>query len=366
MMIMKFFLFRSLVHLCLIVSSSVMPQYGDIEQKQYDDFKLMSAFHKYLTIPTRETYSSFRFYVIEYYNRSPVDCLKLSERHRNDWVFKVIFWHALTEPFEYIDPATITPGYYHNVLEWISQKIRGFFLYCSCSDESKFKTELETVSLMVKSAERTASELKSLGNSDKLIRGSDDLVAIWKYLIRNISIDFANKTIDYYSLFRTFNDVSILIKTDSFPNGPSLRLSKRYALLWFYLHNIYYLNCNVIFHIHHHHKAFIVYLVMEFYKRTWGIYELYPNIIRYLFEKLYGNGSQQLDTILELFIVYNFENYRNWPGVSKNVSNYSELACYFTKNSDENYCVITWNVRALAELEAYLIQHGQKIDYSNK
>ena len=273
----------------------------------------------------------------------------------------MIFWHALTEPFEFIDPATITPGYYHYVLEWISQKIKCIFLYCSCSDETKFKTELETISLMVKTAESTASELKSLGNNDKLIRGSDDLVAIWKYLIRNISIDFTNKTIDYYSLFRAFNDVSILIKTDSFPNGPSLRLSKRYALLWFYLHNIYYLNCNVIFHIHHHHKAFIVYLVMEFYKRTWGTYELYPNIIRYLFEKLYGNGSQQLDPILELFIGYNFENYRNWPGVSKNVSNYSELACYFNKCPDENYCVITWKVRALAELEAHLIQHGQKI-----
>ena len=141
------------------------------------------------------------------------------------------------------------------------REIRRIFLNCSCSDESKFNTEQETISLMIKSAERTAFELKSLGNNDKLISGFDDLVAICKYLIRNISIDFTNKTIDYYSLFRTLNEISILIKTDSSSNGPSLRLSKRYALLWFYLRQIYNNNCNVIFDIHHHHKAFIIYLV---------------------------------------------------------------------------------------------------------
>ena len=59
---------------------------------------------------------------------------------------------------------------------------------------------------MIKLAERTASELKSLGNNDRLIREFDDLVATWKYLIRNISIDFENKTIDYCSLLRTFNE----------------------------------------------------------------------------------------------------------------------------------------------------------------
>ena len=56
---MKFFLFSSLANLYLIISSSVMPQYVDTEQKQYDDFKLMSAFHKYLTIPNEESYNSF-------------------------------------------------------------------------------------------------------------------------------------------------------------------------------------------------------------------------------------------------------------------------------------------------------------------
>ena len=159
---------------------------------------------------------------------------------------------------------------------------------------------------MIKLAERIAFKLKSLGNNDKLICGFDDLVAICKYLMRNISIDFTNKSIDYYSLLRTFNEASILVKTDSSSNGLSLRLSKRYALLWFYLHHIYNDDCNVIFDIHHHHKTFIIYLVMfvmEFWKRDydWGINELYPNKIRVTIRKALRKWVATIKTYLGNF-----------------------------------------------------------------
>ena len=136
-------------------------------------------------------------------------------------------------------PEKFTPGHYSKVLKWISQKISSTFLGSRCSDESKFKTELEIISLLIRLAERTALELKSLGIKDEFINGFDGLAAIWKYLIRNISFDFDNKTIDYYSLFRTINEIRFIVKTDSSSNGPSLRISKRYALLWFYLRYIY-------------------------------------------------------------------------------------------------------------------------------
>ena len=316
MMIMKFFLFSSLAHFYLIMSSSVIPQYGDIEQKQYNDFELVNAFHKYLTIPTEETHVSFRYYVKKYYKQSPIDCLNLLDRFRSNRVFKVIFWQALAGSYEFIDPTTITPRYYYNELEWISRKIRFTLFNCSCSDETIFKTGLETISLMVNSAERTASELKFLGNNDKLIRGFDDLIATCKYLMRNTSIDFTIKTINYYSLLRTFNEISILIKTNSSSNGPSLR--HRYSLLWFYMHHIYNNNCNVIFDTHHHHKTLIIYLIIKigngFWSCGYGINGLYPNMLGFLFEKLYENESQQLESILELFggYKYNIEYDHNW------------------------------------------------------
>ena len=369
-MIMKFFLFSSLAHLYLIVSSSVMPQYGDIEQKQYDDFGLLKAFHKYLTVPTGESYYSFRSYVQEYYELFPIDCLNLLDRYRSNLVFKVLFWQALAASYDFIDPTKITPVYYSKVLKWMSRRIRWTLFNCNCSDESKFNTEQETISLMVKSAERTAFELKYLGNNDKLISEFDDLAAICKYLIRNISIDFTNKTIDYYSLFRTLNEISILIKTDSSSNSPFLCLSKRYALLWFYLRQLYNNTYNEIFDIHHRHKAFIVYLVMLFRwncYNCWGINELYPiTPLRLLFEKLYENGSQQLGPILEFFRGYNLELDRNLLGISEEISNYIELARLII-GSSKKYCPSTiWKVRALAELEAYLIQRGRKVDYSTK
>ena len=54
-MMINFFLFSSLAHLYLIMSSSIMSQCGDgNEQKQYDDFGLVSAFHKIPHYPNLE------------------------------------------------------------------------------------------------------------------------------------------------------------------------------------------------------------------------------------------------------------------------------------------------------------------------
>ena len=366
---MKFFFFSLLTHLYLILSSSVMPQYDDDnEQNQYDDFGLVSAFHRYLTIPTQGSYHSLRRYVLGYYDWSPIDCLNLLDRYRSNLVFKVLIWRSLAGCYDFIDPTKITFVYHRKVLKWISWKIRRTFFDCCYSDEEKFTTEMEKISRMIKLAEVTASELKSLGNNDKLINGFDDLVATWKYLMRNISIDFENKSIDYYSLLRTFNEVSILIKTDSSPNGPSLRLFKRYALLWFYLHHIYVTDCNMmIFDIHHHQKIFIFYFVLEFWDRPYcwiGVNELYPNQLILLFEKIYENGQPQIEPILELFREYNLEQSRHLLGVSKKPLNYIDLARSLSENSKKYRWAKIWKFKALAELEVYLLRHGRKVDYS--
>src|SRR5258708_12651770 len=168
-MMIKFFFFGSLTH--LIMSSSVMPQYDDIEQIQYDDFELKKAFHKYLAIPTEETYDSFRSYVQGYYKQSPIDCLNLLDRYRGNLFFKVLIWRAFEGSPKFIDPTRITPVYHSKVLKWISRRISWTLFNCSCSDESKFKTELETISLMIKLPNRTASELKSLVNNEKPLNG---------------------------------------------------------------------------------------------------------------------------------------------------------------------------------------------------
>src|SRR5258708_31040110 len=102
-MMIKFFFFGSLAH--LIMSSSVTPQCDDFEQIQYDDFELVRAFHKYLAVPSQETYNSFKSNTIRYYKRSPIDCLNLLDRYRGNLVFKVLIWRAFEGSLEFIDPT---------------------------------------------------------------------------------------------------------------------------------------------------------------------------------------------------------------------------------------------------------------------
>lgn len=211
---MKLFFFSYVAHLYLIMSSPLMSQYGDSEPKQYEHFGLVNAFHKYLTISTWETYSSFRSYATSYYNQSPIDCLKLLGRHRSNWVFWVLFWRALAGPSKFINPAIITPIYYLEVLKWISCIVKSSFLKCNCINRKKFTDELETISLLIKLAEKACSELNSLEINDNYIKFINEisyLIAIWKYFVENISVDFANQTIEYYS--RTFSEIGFIVKT---------------------------------------------------------------------------------------------------------------------------------------------------------
>ena len=349
-MMIKIFFFSSLALLNLIISSSKMSKHD-----------VMRAYCRYLNSPTRETNSTFGYYALRYYNQSPIDCLKLYGRYQ-DWVFRVMFWKAIAGPSDFIHPKTIIPGLYPEVLRWISQKIKINFLNYSRFDESIFKTRLELISLMIKLAEKASSELKSLGNNDKLISSFDDLVAIWKYLIRNISFDFDKKTIDYCSLSRTINEIRFIVKRDSSSNSPSFSISKRYALLWFYLRYIYLNDCTVIFDTRHRHRALISYLIMKFWDKFSNYYdkEFYPDLLRLLFEKIYNSGSLCLNHIEDFLSNYSPSLYLVIP---KKVTSFFVIARSLTEDYKRKNPRETWRIRALAELEAYLFRNDGKVNY---
>lgn len=162
-----------------------------------------------------------------------------------------------------INPIKISPVYYFKVLNWISNEIRGIFLSPCCFDESKFKNKLEATSQLIKSAEKTLSELKCLGINQKLVNEFGDLVVIWKFLIKNISIDFNTRTVNYNSLFWTLNEIISFVKADSSSNNLDLYQSKLYSLLWFYLYHIYKDNSPNFFEVTHSNKILVIYLIME-------------------------------------------------------------------------------------------------------
>ena len=206
------------------------------------------------------------------------------------------------------------------------------------------------------------SELKSLGI--QLIGGFDDLVSIWKYLIENISIDFANRTIDYYSLFRTVSEINFIINKEPPSSGSTLRLSKRFALLWVYLRHIRMNNCNVIFDIPHCHRALIIHLSVDFGIYSYNVNEFYPSRLKPLFKILSKTGPPQLNCIMKLLRNNNLEYESRLLGIPKKISSFSKLARSIPEKCKRELPDVAWRVRALAELEIYLTRRCQKIDYS--
>ena len=338
--------FISLAHFYLVTSSLVTPP--------HDTFGLMKEFRRYLIDPTKKSYNRFKRYALSYYKESPAECLKSLGRYTNDWIFKYIFWRALKGDRSYTDHSWIAPRHYSEVLEWISDEIRWIFKSCCCSDQAKFKTEMQTISLLIKLAKKTSNELKSIGINDEIVKGLDNLIAIWNYLIRNISIDFVNETIDFYSLIRTLNEIIFISQAGPSLNDPTKRLSRLYALIWVYLCHIDN-GCTAIFDMYRH-KTLMIFLIQNFdwsYDYTRNVF--HPDHLQIQFERLNEAGLPTLNDIarlLEEFGPPQIECIR--LKIAKKVVSFAEVALLLDEELVRLHPGNTWRVKALALLEAYI------------
>ena len=328
---------------------------------QYDEQSIMRAYHTYRNDPQKENFHQFGSYVRGYHWQSPFDCLKLLERYQNILFFKVLFWKALDISRVFFFPP-IKPYSQKDVLICISKEIRRILLGCSCSEETLFNNELEMVKILIKMTERTLFELKSENHKGDYIREFEDLVSIWKFLVKNISIDFDAKTIDFNSLFLTFNEAKSLIKRGSNPIGPSLRLSKLYSLLWIYLHHINGVNNFAFLEVHHHQKALILYLVFMIWEMPFDCDtdHFYPKKLKIQFEELYEGGSPQLELIVKLLKRCNIPEECQDLVAPKRAPGFFELAHLldgeFVKLHPGEFLI----TKGLAELEIYLAQKWGK------
>ena len=282
----------------------------------------MSVFCRYLNNPTSQTYYIFKSGAKKYYKQYPHKCLKLLERNGNNWVFRVVFSLSLVENMSLVNPTAITRDCLSYMLRWISLEVKSTFECCCHSYGEAYKTNLETLSMLINLAERTIFELRALGINDALISEISDPISIWKFLVKNISIDFVNKTIEYYSLFRMLSEINFIIDKSPHSNSPNLQLSKRLALLYVYLRYIYLNLYDDIFDLpHHHHRTSVIYLVMEF----WGLrghYSngFYPERLMLQIENLNKSGSPRLNLFENIF-----EKVQTWT------------IFLFVKRSKENY-----------------------------
>jgi hypothetical protein len=351
------FLLCFLVHLYFILCS----------QEIMNGFGLMMIYRKFLNEPkpqnypefrNLQTYYAFRDYARKYYGRSPIDCVSLLKRYQGYRSFIVLFCRSVWKP-RMISPADIAQEIeYSYVLELVSDKIREIFTDFCCYDESKFRVELETASILIKVVENICFEVKSRGINDENIKGFYGTIAIWKFLLKNISIDFNSRTIDFNSLFRTINEIIYIVKQDSSPYNPSTRLSKLYALLWAYIRYIIMNNCMGIFDLYYHRKPLILYLILESCGELndYNIYDFYPNHLVIQIEELYEHGTLQLDLFIELLERFSPQNYCESLKAPCSISRFTDLTYYFSEYYCKSYPAKTWRITALAEIEKFILK----------
>ena len=356
------FLFLGIFAQLLIISTSSIPSEDDNERG------LKRAYHRYIVDPNPETYYHFRRLVISYYNNYPVDCLKWAEQFRSNWIFKALYWNALSG-VGFIIPSVIVPSFYSKILKWISSEIRRTLIHCGWLTEKDLRDEgLETTLALVKAVERSLYELKSLGITDEITNATGDLIPIWKFLIFSFSFDFSSKANGYHSLIRTLQEIIFITSTGPSSVYSPLRLSRLYALLWVYLCHIYHYGREIILDLDHlGHKALIIYLIMKFesdIRFYCCLGEFYPKDLKTHFEELYGTGKPQLDPIVGLLKQYNPYNYSNWLNKQMKFQTFRGLSHHIDDRTKQTFSELSWEVSALAQLELFLFRNGQKVVYS--
>jgi hypothetical protein len=257
------------------------------------------------------------------------------------------------------------------VLREIVAAIRNIILLTDYSNELIFKKNFEVASLMIETVENIYPKLKSRGVNEILVVNLEDGIAIWKFLIKNISIDFDNHAVDYDSLFRTFHEIRCIFKMNQSFEKAS-RLSKLCSLLWLYLHRLYMADCSIIFDYHHHHKPLIISLIKEVGYWFWDPYDGYgefnSNRLSSYFKDLYKDKGD-LNHLNLIMGILNTSKHPNSEELlvaqvpKKFFLSFFELTRFWNDTFEKAYSFKAWNYKAFAELENYLKRNGFEFRY---
>jgi hypothetical protein len=338
-------------HFSFVLSSS--------DSHLFSGFGLMKTYHRYIADQKWKYRSDFVEYAIQYHKGFPLKSLGLLEQYLCDRVFAVLFCLAIWRPYLclYQSPTALTRYTYRDVLILIFDGIKGAFKNCRCTDEVTFKCVMEEIFLLIKLFERISKEADSQNTNELVLNGPNEAIPIFKFLIRNVSIDFTINTIDYNSLFRTLSEIVVTIRNGPPSEKPSLRLSKLYSLLWFYLLIIYKKDCHVIFNMNHHHKILAMYLILEqsaYLVEDFNDKGFYPDSLRLQLEELSNSESSKLDAIAKLLRKYDLHSFCKLIRAPKITSSFFELTHFIDNCSREISPFRTWQIMALAEFELCL------------
>jgi hypothetical protein len=346
-----------ILNLLLFSASSTVVE----EEIHYNGFDLLKIYYKFLSKPDLGNNYNFETYAFSYYEDCTEECLKLMERYQNDWMFIRVYWKVLSVK-QFMEPVLFFEGDHLLSLKWLIEGINWIFFRLCSNEELKFRAQVKIISVLINVAEKISSNLKSQIGSKDTIK-LDDKISIHKFLIKNISFNFNRGIINCESLFRTFGHIRNIICRNS-PVSDSLHIHKMYALLWYYLFDIWMTESMEMFEYHNQDRPLVIYLILELWE-DFPIYEpyeeSYPNNLKIRFEELYKGGSLNFSPIKKVREKCNPRKYLPILKAPKRISNFNEVTHFFEYNyfvKDKPHKKL--RIQMLAEIEHYISSKGPR------
>jgi hypothetical protein len=324
------------------------------------------AYNKYCTDPTEQKFNEFWNIVSNRFRESPLEWIRSLERGQGDWKFTLLCLRALFS-LKYVDPKTITDEEYPELLELLIDRIRKLLLkFWFNKVEFEQNTKI-MVTILMGMAEKTFLKLKVRSNAMvERFKNFGQQVEVWRFLLRNLPNNIIDGVLSFNSLYKIMDRIEAIKLNSNSSDSQSLTLSKYTALLGIYL----YKNCiaynESIFAVNNHQRPIFFYLMFKMSHVLPNTYnaisqEFVPGLEDCI-QELYPDGkSLDLDPIVKLLTDPHFKRrYQNKGGLE--AERYREMFHFANQRIFLNrHILIAADLRALAEIEFFLMRRGRKI-----
>jgi hypothetical protein len=340
-----------------------------IKKDEFEPYLFLKIFHKYSSmkwIPDNIC-AEFEEIILKNYYLNLIECLKCIEDQGN-WLFKILFWKVISNSaYRYLlnnVGAPLSPSTYISMIHDISGEIEDKLLTVYLNPKEK-KKWFKAINIMIKMVKGALAKLESQSIRCPM---EQKMIPTWSYLLKNLSYDYKNRSMDFNSLFWTLSSIRNIFKTDNpLTIDQNQFLRRLCCLLFFYIVAEYSGYGFEKFKDGTDHRvAHIIYLVREITDELPSPVNFIVNgdlILTNLFERLkalYGNNQrEQFNSIRSLLDKSQrlLENYKFIYNLTKKPKSYSHLIYLIGINDEEDFKNLYdfWIIKSSSKLEKYLL-----------
>jgi hypothetical protein len=331
-----------------------------INDKFYQS-SLLDSFFEYYRNKSPESWNSFSKVALENFHRYPIECLNFVNRQVNR-KFKSYFWGVMYSVWNSNYVYCRLSSSSLEIFDCMSKEIEKNLL-CVYENEQEKEAQFEVTENMVRIMKEMIFKMGSR-NSDfeEYLRA----ISVWTFLLRHLSFDYDNKSIDINSLLLTFSRIKVLIKSDyrSIPEGTD-RLHKICYLFIFYLENIRLNNFELLFELKDFCKAPLLYLFRKMVlvwcvnnNQSFATWELLMRYFLYDFNELFTQSGHYDYSHIRKFIKvksYLLSKNQITYKLSETPKSFTHLIHLLGPNLLKKHKADLWEVRVIYELEKVFI-----------